>query len=69
LSGRKWIFSNAPPKYNRNFCKEADLFSKSFRVHLSALKKKLSVHLGSAELIKNTRNVGYFIAAEDKEND
>ena len=47
---------------------EVDLFSNSFRVHLNSLKKKLAVHLGNIELIKNIRNVGYYIAQEDKEN-
>jgi DNA-binding response OmpR family regulator len=44
---------------------EVNLFSNSFRVHLNALKKKLAAHLGSKELIKNVRNVGYFIVKED----
>ena len=44
---------------------EVDLFSNSFRVHLNALKKKLASQLGNKELIKNIRNVGYFISKED----
>lgn len=47
---------------------EVDLFSNSFRVHLNSLKKKLAVYLGPKELIKNIRNVGYFIVNEDNEN-
>ncbi|WP_442951546.1 helix-turn-helix domain-containing protein [Paenibacillus sp. GYB004] len=42
----------------------ADLFSNSFKVHINSLKKKLAVHLGDKEFIRNTRGIGYFIAEE-----
>jgi DNA-binding response OmpR family regulator len=41
---------------------EAGLFSNSLKVHINSLKRKLAAHAGDAELIKNTRNVGYYIA-------
>ncbi|MFK7692642.1 response regulator transcription factor [Paenibacillus sp. HJGM_3] len=39
-----------------------DLFSNSFKVHINSLKKKLAVHLGDQEIVKNIRGHGYFIA-------
>ncbi|MFC5528806.1 response regulator transcription factor [Cohnella yongneupensis] len=41
---------------------QTDLFSNSFKVHINSLKKKLAVHLGDQEVIKNLRGIGYFIA-------
>lgn len=41
---------------------EADLFSNSFKVHINSLKKKLGVHYGEKEIIKNIRGQGYFMA-------
>jgi DNA-binding response OmpR family regulator len=41
---------------------ETGLFSNSLKVHVNSLKKKLAAHIGDTELIKNTRNVGYYIA-------
>ncbi|MCQ6557138.1 winged helix-turn-helix domain-containing protein [Paenibacillus mendelii] len=43
---------------------DSDLFSNSFKVHINSLKKKLAVHLGDKEIIRNTRGIGYFIAEE-----
>jgi DNA-binding response OmpR family regulator len=40
----------------------ADLFSNSLKVHINSLKRKLAAHIGDMDLIKNTRNVGYYIA-------
>ena len=40
----------------------ADLFSNSFKVHINSLKKKLAVHLGDKEVVKNTRGFGYYLA-------
>jgi len=45
----------------------ADLFSNSFKVHINSLKKKLAVHIGERELIRNTRGLGYFIAEAQHE--
>ena len=44
-----------------------DVFSNSFKVHINSLKKKLAVHLGDKEIIRNTRGLGYFIAEENHE--
>ncbi len=44
---------------------KTELFSNSFKVHISLLKKKLMVYLGDKEVIKNIRGVGYFIAKLD----
>ena len=44
---------------------ETELFSNSFKVHISSLKKKLVFYLGEREVIKNIRGVGYFIAKLD----
>nr|WP_307720012.1 response regulator transcription factor [Paenibacillus koleovorans] len=41
---------------------DADMFSNSFKVHINSLKKKLAVHLGDQEVVKNARGLGYFIA-------
>lgn len=43
---------------------QAELFSNSFKVHVNSLKKKLAEYIGSRELIKNARGLGYFIAKE-----
>ncbi len=45
----------------------ADLFSNSLKVHINSLKKKLAVHLGEKEFIRNTRGLGYFIAEANDE--
>ncbi|MFC0331939.1 response regulator transcription factor [Paenibacillus sepulcri] len=41
---------------------QTDLFSNSFKVHINSLKKKLALHLGKQEIVKNARGLGYFIA-------
>ena len=41
---------------------QTDLFSNSFKVHIATLKKKLALHFGEQEIVKNTRGLGYFIA-------
>ncbi len=41
---------------------QTDAFSNSFKVHINSLKKKLAVHLGEQEAVKNTRGIGYFLA-------
>lgn len=47
----------------------ADLFSNSFKVHINSLKKKLAVHSGDREYIRNTRGHGYYLAEADYEAD
>lgn len=41
---------------------QADGFSNSFKVHINSLKKKLALHLGEREIIRNARGHGYFLA-------
>ncbi|MBO9606728.1 MAG: response regulator transcription factor [Paenibacillaceae bacterium] len=48
---------------------QTDLFSNTFKVHINSLKKKLAVHLGDQEIVKNARGVGYFIAGVQHESD
>jgi DNA-binding response OmpR family regulator len=48
---------------------EADLFSNSLKVHINSLKKKLAAYIPDMELIKNTRNVGYYIAQAGDEHE
>ena len=48
---------------------ETDLFSNSLKVHINSLKKKLSINPCCGDLIKNTRNVGYYISLGGVEND
>ena len=43
---------------------ETDLFSNSLKVHINSLKKKLTAHTGNKDLIRNTRNVGYYIVQD-----
>ncbi|UVI33776.1 response regulator transcription factor [Paenibacillus spongiae] len=47
---------------------QTDLFSNTFKVHINSLKKKLAVHLGDQEIVRNTRGIGYFIAGVQHES-
>ena len=47
---------------------EADLFSNSFRFHLSSLRKKLAAASGREDLIVTLRGQGYRMADEEERN-